>query len=629
MKKLQYSVTITFIVLMAAIFICSLFPDHDGFSSLENRKLSVRPELSLSSIFDGKFESGYESYLLDNFLLRDFSVQSYQTYTELFYLDAFKQSEAVLMSVDVDTFVSAQDPANADEAQTTDGQKAVGKAEKGKKTVDRQFSVQQDSTTAFELSDRQQSEDRKSTTEDTASSHQVRKGQDTADQSGGRLAGTASSEGQGGDVVPDNGHLTGVNQDSQKEQDTQNQSLQNQYIERYQGVQNPYAEQNQDAKNPYAEQNQDAKNPYAEQDQDAKNPHAEQDQDAKNPYAEQNQSVQNQYAGQNQDAQNQRAEQQDAQFQDTEQDQGDSRLNDSLIISGDRVMMPTGANNLKAYGSVLTKIAEALPGKNIYSITGPTSAAYFSSDKYSTGSYDQSRAEEIIKASVRGVKVVQAYDMLLRHKEENIYFRSDVHWTALGAYYAYSAFCRSAGLKPASLEKDFTMNIYKPFLGGLYSKIYKQPQAARLKNNPEQLDYYIPKTGYQLTLYNKGNLHAPNKVESIINTNFSSLGAYKYSCFAWGDQRIEKIDSDAPGGRKLLVVKDSYGSAFVPFLVPNYSKIYVIDPKGFNQKDSPDFDAKRLIRDEEIDDIVLCFSIYGSGRSIIQNALSDLFLKQR
>lgn len=503
---------------MAVIFLCSLFPDNDGFSPFENRELSGRPELTLGSIFSGKFESGYESYLLDNFLLRNFSVQSYQDYTELFFLDAFKKSEDVLMSVDVDTFVTAKPPADTEEAGMTQGrndteQKEAGKRSATSATVERSPEGRE-SVTAFAQSDRQQTADMRSTT--------------------GKAASYQAAVGQGEALSADDRQ----NDDSSLSGDLKNN------VE-----------------------------------------------------------------------------------QDPLQDGVDDRLNNSLIISGDRVMMPTGANNLKAYGSVLTKIAGVLPDKNIYSITGPTSAAYFASEKYSTGSYDQSKAEGIIEASAQGVKVVKAYDMFLGHKDENIYFRSDVHWTALGAYYAYTAFCQSAGLTPASLDADFTKDTYKPFLGGLYSQIYKQPQAARLKNNPEQLDYYIPKIGYQLTLYNTGNLKAPYKVDSIINTNFSSLGAYQYSCFAWGDQRIERIDSDAPGGRKALVVKDSYGSALVPFLVPNYSKIYVIDPKGFNQEGSLSFDAKELIREEEIDDVVLCFSIYGSGRKVIQNGLTDLFLR--
>lgn len=491
MKTRQYAVITSFIALMAVNVVFSLFQDNDGFSPFENRKLSGPPEVSLGSILSGRFEDGYESYLLDNFLLRDLTVQGYQAYTDMFFLDAFQDNEDILMQVNVDDFVTAGENGN-----TADG------------------SAAQNGTAAAVGSD---------------SPKKRRQGSGAGPQSGNQQGGQVYSASQAGASFVDGDSGTD--------------------------------------------------------------------------------------------------EQPNAPEGSAYDDGSDAKLNNSLIISGNRVMMPTGANNLDAFSDLLAEIAEILPGKDIYSITGPTSASFYASEKYSTGSYDQSRAEDIIESNAVGVKVVKAYDELLAHRAEDIYFRSDVHWTALGAYYAYSAFCRSAGITPASLENDFTPGTYEPFLGGLYSQIYKQPQAARLKNDPEKLDYYIPKTGYQLTLYKMGNLKAPYDAGSIINTDFESLGAYKYSCFGWGDQRIERITTDVPGGRSVLVVKDSYGSALVPFLVPNYSKIYVIDPKGFNTEGALDFDAKTLIRDENIDDIVFCFSIYGSGRSIIQNGLESLFLR--
>ncbi len=311
-----------------------------------------------------------------------------------------------------------------------------------------------------------------------------------------------------------------------------------------------------------------------------------------------------------------------------EQEQADTKLNNSLIISGDRIMMPTGSSgNLALYGEIMSEFTQIMPEVNVYSITGPTSAAFYASKKYNTGGYDQSKAEKIISGSAEGVTVVKAYEKLMEHKDEYIYFRSDVHWSAMGAYYAYAAFCESAGMTAADIENDFTKDTYEPFLGGLYSQIYKLPQAARLKNNPEQLDYYIPKLGHKVTLYTMGNRKSPKSVDSIINTNFKSLGAYKYACFAWGDQHLEEIRTDNPNGRKVLVLKDSYGSALIPFLVHNYSVVYVIDPKGFNNEGCLDFDAKTLIVEEKIDDVIFCFSIYGSARKIIRDSLTSLLLK--
>lgn len=511
MKKVQYSVIIAFSALMLIMCILSLFPDSDGFSEFENRWLSSRPVLSLDSFFSGEFEEDYEEYLLDNFPLRNLSMQGYQSYTSLLFLDVFPQNVSVLMSVDVDDFVMAP---------LQDESAAQQKTQSGT----------------------------------------------------GSLADGGGIEKNGSDGQHDPESLPGGEENRQS-------TTARPGTESRPGIE---IQQGTEGLNAHGEQ------PYSAGMQEG---------------YQQHETEQEQVPG-----------------------QGEEQLTNSLIIHEDRIMMPAGSIGFKSFGNLLSDAAALLPDVNFYSITGPTSAAFYASDEYSTGDYDQSKAEPILEANVKNVKVVKVYDMLMEHRNEHIYFRSDVHWTALGAYYAYTAFCDSAGIQAADLDTDFTVGTYEPFLGGLYSQIYKMPQAARLKNNPEKLDYYIPKIGHQLTLYKMGDLNAPYSVDSIINTDFKSLGAYKYSCFAWGDQRIEKIESESTSGRKVLVIKDSYGSAFVPFLVPNYSTIYVIDPKGFNLEGCPVFDAKTLIREEEIDDVIFCFSIYGSGRSIIHNALGSLLL---
>lgn len=527
MNKKYYAVICTFIAILTILVVCSLFIDSDGFSPFENRYLSKKPAFTVSDFFSGKYMDMYETFLLDNFLLRELSVMSFQSYSNLLYLDLFTDSELVLANVDVDEFVRAG------------GQEGVTDAEAG--------TEQQDGTPGSDAGAVSGQEGSSGNPSDSMT-------QEGSGQTDG--AQLSPGAGQGGDDGSDQGQTD----DGQAEgQDPAEQQA---------GTTDGQDQPGQESK----ENNPGAGSGPAKQ-------------------------------------------------------EADERLNNSLIIAGDRVMMPTGAYNLKSFGGILAEFATIMPELNLYSITGPTSAAFYASKKYSTGSYDQSKAESIIAGSADGVKVVRVFDKLMEHKDEHIYFRSDVHWTALGAYYAYRAFCEASGQEAADINEDFTKGTYEPFLGGLYSQIYKMPQASRLKNNPEKLDYYIPKIGHQLTLYKMGNLKDSYKVDSIINTNFKSLGAYKYSCFAWGDQRIERIDTDNPNGRKLLVIKDSYGSAMIPFLVHNYSLVYVIDPKGFNNEGCLDFDAKKLINEEGIDDVLFCFSIYGSGRKIIRDSLTSLLLK--
>jgi hypothetical protein len=565
MKKIQYTVIITFAAILAAFCFCSLFTDSDGFSPFENRYLAARPDFSVKEFFAGDFTDDYETFLLDNFMLRDLSIKGYQSYSNILFLDAFSEGETVLASVDIDTFVTAGGQegfsgSEADDASFADQVNAGGEllqsSDPGPDAAADQFDAG---------------------TQVSGGSDSDENGVNGASQIG------STQDSDGGLGISGSGQ-TNIGQQSQTGEAVDGQALQaGSYASAASG------------------QNQG--------------------QEAGQSSGQSREQGTGQSSGQQQGGTESAAG-------TSVKEQADTKLNNSLIISGDRIMMPTGSSgNLAHFGEIMAEFARIMPEVNVYSITGPTSAAFYASKKYSTGGYDQSKAEKIISGSAEGVTIVKTYDKLKEHKDEYIYFRSDVHWSALGAYYAYAAFCESAGMEAADLVNDFTKYTYEPFLGGLYSQIYKTPQAARLNNNPEQLDYYIPKLGHNVTLYTMGNIKTPRNAGSIINTDFKSLGAYKYSCFAWGDQRLEKITTDNPNGREVLVIKDSYGSALIPFLVHNYSLIYVIDPKGFNSEGSLDFDAKTLITDEKIDDVIFCFSIYGSARKIIRDSLTSLLLK--
>ncbi len=585
MKKIQYIVTITFSVILAALCCCSLFADSDGFSSFENRQLAARPHFSAEEFFMGDFTDRYETYLLDNFMFRDFLIMGYQAYSNLLFLDAFSDDETIVASVDVDAFVTAggQEGLEGDafasgpvspgsEPQTDDGSVLAAEGSGDKSAIQ--------SVGQSDLDQNGQNGGPQASDSHTAAGEgQTDAGDDKAD-TGSQLQAGNNGINDGVAMQPEGRGPAGTAQEQGGEQTSTEGQMQG------------------DGQTSVSGQALGDRQPST--------------------------------AGQTQ-GDGQAAQQQSGQVTaagTTVKEQADTKLNNSLIIYGDRIMMPTGSSaNLELYGEIMSEFAQKMPELNVYSITGPTSAAFYASKKYSTGGYDQKKAESIIKGGADGVTIVKAYDKLMEHKDEYIYFRSDVHWSALGAYYAYDAFCESAGIQAADIETDFTKDSYEPFLGGLYSQIYKMPQAARLKNNPEQLDYYIPKLGHKVTLYTMGNRKSPKNVDSIINTNFKNLGTYKYACFAWGDQHLEEIRTDNPNGRKVLVLKDSYGSALIPFLVHNYSVVYVIDPKGFNNEGCLDFDVKTLIKEEKIDDVIFCFSIYGSARKIIRDSLTSLLLK--
>lgn len=149
--------------------------------------------------------------------------------------------------------------------------------------------------------------------------------------------------------------------------------------------------------------------------------------------------------------------------------------------------------------------------------------------------------------------------------------RTDHHWTALGAYYAYQDYCRARGTEPADLEKDFTAVEYPGFLGSFYSDSGKNAALA----GGDTVTAYKPNDTNSLRFTASDGSSVQWMVVSDVSTwNASS----KYSCFIGGDNPWTVIENpNKTDGSTCIVVKESFGNAFVPFLVPDYQKVYVVD----------------------------------------------------
>ena len=124
----------------------------------------------------------------------------------------------------------------------------------------------------------------------------------------------------------------------------------------------------------------------------------------------------------------------------------------SVLVVGDRAMeVPYGdKDTIRSYADAVNDIAAKLgSGVRTFSIAVPNAAAFYAPEENQhmlqtdmiAACYD--RLKELKSTAI----AVDAYSKLEAHKDEYLYFRSDHHWTALGAYYAYTAFCESAGRK--------------------------------------------------------------------------------------------------------------------------------------------------------------------------------------
>jgi len=235
----------------------------------------------------------------------------------------------------------------------------------------------------------------------------------------------------------------------------------------------------------------------------------------------------------------------------------------------------------KSYADIVTAVADQLSGTStVYTLAVPLSSGITLPDAlYSDipGS-DQAQAEkDILAAMGNNVKTVPLHEMLMSHRSEYIYFRTDHHWTALGAYYAYREFCGAKGITPHSLS-EYEVSQYDGFLGSFYNDGGK-PDA--MKNNPDVVTAYHPiSTEARMQYVNKktGNENDELTPGKVIYDESDAPASLKYGTFITGDNSYSVINNpDVTDGSSCVVVKESFGNAFVPFLTDHYQTIHVID----------------------------------------------------
>lgn len=200
-----------------------------------------------------------------------------------------------------------------------------------------------------------------------------------------------------------------------------------------------------------------------------------------------------------------------------------------------------------------------------------------------------------------GIHTVSAFDNLKKHNAEYIYFHTDHHWTALGAYYAYQAFCREKGIEAHNIADYETME-FPGFLGTFCSSSNNAPA---LQANPDTVVAYIPKGTNAMTMhYTNGSV-----VDWFIVNDVSGYAKSElYATFVGGDRPFSYAHNPAiTDGSAVMVVKDSYGNAFIPWLVDHYEYIYWVDARYTSNTIS------QMVRDYNVQDVIYEVQIYNSS----------------
>ncbi|HVQ09454.1 MAG TPA: DHHW family protein [Allosphingosinicella sp.] len=261
----------------------------------------------------------------------------------------------------------------------------------------------------------------------------------------------------------------------------------------------------------------------------------------------------------------------------------------SVIVVGDRAVQQFGgtAATLTPFVDMIRQYHEALPQVRLYVMSIPVGSDMFLPRQVNDGQMLEKRNIDLLHSRLpAGVVPVRAYDAMLPHREEYIQFRTDHHWTGRGAYYAYRAFAEAAGFTPLRLDQMSYGRTRGEFLGTLYYRT----RSPALSANPDHVEYWKVPGETRVTVFT--NSLGQGRPGLLYHEQAS--GGNSYGVFLGGDFPLIRIETQHRSGRSILVVKDSYGNAFVPYLAAHYDRIFVVDYRHF-RGNIPQFMAENAI----------------------------------
>lgn len=227
----------------------------------------------------------------------------------------------------------------------------------------------------------------------------------------------------------------------------------------------------------------------------------------------------------------------------------------------------------------------------IYKERLPKFAPYFNQEVY------LNQVKEDLN-NVNGAIFVDISEQLKEHRAEEVFYRTDHHWTTLGAFYGYRTWKdevlkRSENtVSKADLENYKRITVTKDFLGTLHSKI-------NIPIEPDKMEVFLPKKEQQNEIYYDFKKEA---VAGFYEERFLKKKD-KYSLFFGGNHDFIEIRTENKEKRNILVIKDSYANCFIPFLAEDYAAIYVADFRYYKG------DTEDIAEKYEIDDILVLYNV--------------------
>ena len=271
---------------------------------------------------------------------------------------------------------------------------------------------------------------------------------------------------------------------------------------------------------------------------------------------------------------------------------------DYLLYNGAVYTVPYyGDVSSTSYANVISYWSQLFSEAKVSTLISPLASAMLDRSVWAKLPDQDAMIDKINAKLAEGINGINCYDELRAHREEYLFYKSDHHWTALGAYYAYRCFALSRGLKPTELSSFEKVLLNDNYHGSMYG--YTNDE--RVKNIVDEVYAYLPTKEHTMTISYKNG--TSRTYQSSIVQSMKS-----YLSFLAGDNVFVHINVPSnPQDQNIIVVKDSFGNAFIPYLTEHYGNIYVIDPRHTN------FDVYERFAGQPITDILFMNNMYNAN----------------
>lgn len=264
-------------------------------------------------------------------------------------------------------------------------------------------------------------------------------------------------------------------------------------------------------------------------------------------------------------------------------------------------------NNLKKNIDAINSLADKHKCK-VYTLIVPNAVCVIL-DKLPAYAPVRSQSEDLsnFRKELSGkVKDIDVYDMLCAQKDAHrLYYHTDHHWTTYAAYCAYVKASSTLGIDANKVK----YNLYKvadDFVGTM-------AHSSGYTGKKDTVEVFLPNNSdvecvvdYVQSQIKKPSVYDTEKLE----------GSDKYAVFMGGNEPIIDIKTTAKTDKKLMIVKDSYANSFIPFLIPNYSEIVVVDPRYYYD------DVYQELKDKDINEVLF---LYNANTFFKDSSISGVF----